>query len=108
MKYDESKTQANIIKAANKYKRFYLFMIKNDGAKSQQQAMRDTAMGLRSGVADLGMFDMVTKLTYYLEIKTEKGIQSPNQLKFQELVGDLYHILRSVDDFELFVKSIIS
>jgi hypothetical protein len=56
-------------------------------------------LGVHPGISDF------TAIRYgqviFIEIKTDKGIQSDNQKKFQEQVkshGGLYYIVRSIDD----------
>ena len=64
-------------------------------------------MGLKTGVSDLIL--LYQGKVYFLEIKTEKGKQSPEQKQFQKDVekqGFIYLILRSLDDAERLVDNI--
>jgi hypothetical protein len=74
-------------------------MVKNEGKKTKQQAMRDKAMGLRSGVSDLIILGNKTIL--FMEVKTDTGRQSKAQVLFQSIVekfGFKYVVVRNVKD----------
>jgi len=61
--------------------------------------------GLRKGVADLTL--MIPQGVVYIEMKTPKGTQKPDQCKFQKECDKLntpYHIARSLQDFQNIIK----
>lgn len=98
MGHKESRLQADIVKALNKYP-VYAFYVKNEGKKTQAQAMRDKAMGMRSGVSDLII--LMDGKVLFMELKTATGKQSKTQAIFQSIVerfGFEYVICRSVDE----------
>ncbi len=87
-----------------------LFAIPNAGTgRSKVQGGILKGEGVVSGVADLFLsipiFEVIedwNKNGLYIEIKTEKGVQQPNQKEFQKAVeaqGYQYTICRSVDEF---------
>ena len=62
--------------------------------------------GCLSGVSDLII--LTKKCPYFIEIKTKKGRQSPNQKEFQqniEKLGYTYQIWREIEDAEKFLKN---
>jgi hypothetical protein len=98
MNHTESRIQAAIIKALNPYP-VYAFFVKNEGKKTKAQAMRDKAMGMRSGVSDLVV--ITADGVVFMEVKTETGRQSKSQQLFQSMVerfGCKYVVVRSPQD----------
>ena len=68
------------------------------------------ATGLVSGIADLTI-KLPNSFFIDVEVKTEKGIQSPNQKNIQKILEDMncnYIIVRSLDDFKMKVIPIIN
>jgi hypothetical protein len=107
MIHEEGKIQYEIVQALNALD-CYCFYIKNEGKKNMRQAMRDKAMGLRSGVADLCV--LTANGTVFLEVKTEKGKQSDNQKRFQEIAikyGCNYFVVRSAKEAFNIIKGYV-
>lgn len=106
MKHLESKIQAEIVKFLQAKK--YLFASIPNEAAGKDAAIRMSKMktlGLRSGAPDLLVFLDGGRLLC-LEVKTEKGFQSPAQKHFEEKLNELkfeYYVVRSVED----VRSIL-
>ena len=84
-----------------------LFAIPNGGARNKATAGKLKAEGVVAGVADLIL--LVPRNKYHglcIEMKTEKGRQSPEQKGWMEMVeakGYRYIIIRSL---ELFINSV--
>lgn len=85
-----------------------LFAVPNGGARSKATAGKLKAEGVVAGVADLIL--LVTRIKNYepmihalcIEMKTEKGRQSPEQMEWQRKVeaqGYRYAVCRSLDEF---------
>lgn len=80
-----------------------LFATPNQALRSPRNASRMKAEGMVAGVADLVL--LVSRGGYNalcIEVKTEKGRQSPSQREWQQAVekhGSKYVIVRSVDQF---------
>lgn len=65
------------------------------------------SMGMRKGVADLHLCFPNGKLVY-VELKTEIGVQRPEQKTFQsqvEALGFKYYVCRSLEEFKSIVCS---
>lgn len=68
-------------------------------------ASKFKAMGLSKGVSDTVV--MLPNKTIYVEFKTATGAQKPRQKEFQEVVeglGQEYHLVRSVEEFQELIK----
>jgi len=79
-----------------------IFSIPNGGTRNIREAMTFKATGLLKGASDLIVILPNSKLIF-VELKTEKGIQSPEQNDFQFRVNELgyeYHLIRSLDEFK--------
>jgi hypothetical protein len=80
-----------------------LFHVPNGGVRSKREAAIFKAEGVTAGVADLLL--LVPSKGYHglaIEMKTEKGRQSPEQKQWQkkaEQQGYRYAVCRSLDDF---------
>jgi len=101
MNHEEAKIQASLVQVCNSLDWCYLFMVKNDGAKSQAQAMRDKAMGLRSGVSDMILMTRWGE-SVFIEVKALTGRLSKPQEEFKkrcEMWGHRYFVVRSQDEF---------
>jgi len=88
--------------------RLSLFAVPNGQNKSPRQASYFKAEGLTSGVSDLVFFHK--KKAYFIEVKTEKGKQSPTQKDFQKHIekeGAKYYVVRSLDEFIDLIDNII-
>ena len=62
-------------------------------------------MGLVAGVADMSY--MSAKGLVYIELKTETGAQSKEQLIFEQVAKSLgypYHIIRTLEEFQELIK----
>jgi hypothetical protein len=85
-----------------------LFHVPNGGARNGFEAKKFKWMGVVPGVADL--IFLFNKKAYFIELKTEKGTQSKVQKEWENTVivqGFNYHILRSLEEFQRLIKSII-
>lgn len=108
MNRDEDKLQSEIVQWYSlEYGRKHdkcLFLI-NNNAKKTIEIMRLKALGLKSGVSDLGL--IVPKKTIYVELKTSKGIQGPEQKEFERQLKEFegeYFLIRSLEEFKLLCK----
>lgn len=66
------------------------------------------AMGMVAGVADMVYLNPNGPVTF-IEFKTDKGIQSPEQKDFERKCyewGYAYEIVRSLDDFKAAIGSV--
>ena len=62
------------------------------------------ATGLLAGVSDL---IIVIDKVYFIELKTEIGIQSDKQIEFETTITNLGHnyiVIRSFDEFKLWLN----
>lgn len=111
----EDKIQEEIVKYFNNNycllhhePRFLIFSIPNGGTRNKIEAMKLIGTGLLPGASDL-ILQLPYPEMYYIEVKTDKGNQSPEQKKFQERVTKLgyqYILVRSLKDFVDFLYSI--
>lgn len=106
MKHNESKLQQTCVAWFRlQYPRYaeLLVSIPNGGARNVVTGRILKLEGVVAGVADL-MLPIANKHhnNLFIEMKTEKGRQSPSQRAWQEKtesVGNKYVICRSLDDF---------
>jgi len=73
----------------------------NNKAKNPIEGNRMKAMGVKTGVSDLIM--VVNEKVIFVELKTDKGKQGPEQFKFENQVKELnqiYVVIRSLDEFK--------
>lgn len=93
--------------------RALLFAIPNgahlagDARQRRMQYMRLVREGFVPGVADLFLAVPGEKPGLFIEMKTEKGRQRPEQVEFQKAVtesGYGYEVCRSLDQFQKVVK----
>jgi len=86
-----------------------LFAIPNGGYRSPIEAAIMKGEGVLAGVADLFFsFPSSGYHGFYIELKYEKGKQTPSQKDFQSAVtqvGYRYEVVNSLDDFMLSVNS---
>lgn len=85
-----------------------LFSVPNGGKRDRREAALLKSTGLYPGVADLVF--LYRRQTYFLELKTEKGVQSTVQKDWQSKVkehGFNYYIIRRTLEFRYAIKSII-
>lgn len=106
MNEDEHKLQCACVQWFNlqhRDLRGLLFAVPNGGARSKATAGKLKAEGVVPGVADLIL--LVPKQWAFalcIEMKTDKGRQSPEQKAWQTIVeaqGYRYAVCRSFDDF---------
>lgn len=95
-------------------KKGYYFSVPNGDRRGgdRRQAIRTTLRlkheGLKNGVADCIV--LLPKRVIFVEMKTEKGVQSSSQKEFERIVkllGFEYVILRNTDDCEKFVNHVL-
>jgi hypothetical protein len=115
MKHLESKMQINCVRWFRlQYPQYakLLFSVPNGGARKESEAKILKAEGATPGVADLVL--LVGNKTHHslcLELKTEKGKQSPSQKEWQataEQNGNKYVIVRSIYEFISEVKKYLA
>jgi hypothetical protein len=99
----ERAIQVAIVKALKKYAsrdRCYWFAVPNGGFRHIYTAQKLKAEGTRRGTPDL-CFVLPFGLAAFLELKAEKGRQSPDQILFQqdvEHLGARYAVAHSIDE----------
>ncbi len=79
-----------------------------NNSKNKIDGNLNKMMGLQKGRSDLE-FHYKGKLTF-IELKTEKGTQSPDQIKWQKLVeshGFEYYVIRNLQDFQQLIEKLI-
>lgn len=87
----------------NMTNRGLLLSIPNGGTRNIREAMTFKATGLLKGASDLVVIFPNGKLCF-VELKTDKGVQSAEQKDFECRVSSLgyeYHLIRSLDEFKL-------
>lgn len=98
LSHSEAHIQADICKWLQD-NGIYFFSVANEAAgRSAVKQMQLVTMGLRSGVSDLVV--LLPGRVIFIEVKDEKGKQSPAQIKFQQKVENLffeYYLVRSVN-----------
>ena len=89
----------------------YLHHSPNGGKRSKTEAAIFKAMGTKAGFPDLLFFHPNASHPFIgIEMKTQKGRQSPSQREYQQLflnIGADYRIVRSLDDFIAVMKEYI-
>lgn len=86
--------------------RCLIFAVPNGGHRTMPEILKLKATGLRAGVSDLMVNHLGT--WYCVEVKTDTGIQSKEQIEFQNIVENLgtrYIIVKSLDDFKRLVTN---
>jgi len=84
-----------------------IFSVPNGGNRNKIEAMTLKSNGLLAGVSDLILITPKGKL-YFLELKTEIGVQSEVQKDFQkriEALGYEYKLIRSLNEFKIWIQS---
>jgi hypothetical protein len=84
-------------------KRGIIFAVPNGGSRHFLEAKKLKQTGLLAGVSDLILITPNGKIMF-IELKTEKGIQSDSQKDFEsriKLLGYKYHLIRSIDEFKM-------
>lgn len=78
-----------------------IFSVPNGGTRNVVEAKKLKFTGLLSGVSDLIV--LMTNKMFFVELKTEKGVQSDSQKDFENRVTKLgyeYLIIRSLEEFQ--------
>jgi len=79
-----------------------IFSVPNGGSRDVREAMTMKLTGLLKGASDLILI-LPNKKLIFVELKLEKGVQSPEQKDFQERVENLgyeYILCRNLEDFK--------
>lgn len=85
-----------------------LFAVPNGGARGALEGKILKMTGVYKGVSDMILLYNAT--AYLIEMKNQFGEQSPEQKEWQEKMdaqGFEYVVLRNIDEFKGFIKSII-
>lgn len=109
MRQEEHNIQVAIVQYL-RLRGFEVFAIPNGGRRDAVTGAKLKAEGVSAGVADLIILLPIGNVLF-VEVKTAKGRQSPEQKAFQERVESLgfnYVIWRSVEDAEKFINSPMS
>lgn len=80
--------------------RHIIFHVPNQG-KDRKEQLRKSFLGVLAGVSDLII--LANGKTYFIEVKDDKGRQSPKQIEFQNRVkvqGFNYIVVRSLNEFK--------
>lgn len=75
-------------------------------AQNRIQGSRFKAIGVTKGVSDLVL--LIKGQAIFIELKLEKGTQSPHQIEFESKVkerGFIYCMVRSIDEFKQLIKN---
>jgi len=86
----------------NQNPRALIMSIPNGGNRNAREAMKFKATGLLAGASDLIVI-LPTGQLLFIELKTDKGVQSLQQKDFEQRVTALgyeYHLIRTLDDFK--------
>ena len=107
--YSEDNLQAEIYRffnntycLKNQNPRALIMSIPNGGNRNAREAMKFKATGLLAGASDLIVI-LPTGQLLFIELKTDKGVQSLQQKDFEQRVTALgyeYHLIRTLDDFK--------
>lgn len=107
-KKNEDKLQAEIIVwftnnycLKNHNPRAVIFSVPNGGNRNKIEAMTLKATGLLAGVSDLII--LLPEKILFVELKTDKGIQSAAQKDFETRITNLgynYYLVRSLEEFK--------
>ena len=109
MRQEEHNIQVAIVQYL-RLRGFEVFAIPNGGRRDAVTGAKLKAEGVSAGAADLIILLPIGNVLF-VEVKTAKGRQSPEQKAFQERVEKLgfnYVIWRSVEDAEKFINSPLS
>jgi hypothetical protein len=78
-----------------------IFSVPNGGSRNGFEAKKLKTTGLMPGVSDLIV--ILTDHVIFIELKTEKGIQSEAQKVFENKITSLgyeYHLIRDIETFK--------
>lgn len=101
MKQEEHKLQVAICKWLDYTQDFYYYAIPNGGLRHRLVAIKLKMEGAKAGVAD--MFWMISNDNWkglFVEVKIDKGKQTPNQKDFEQIAlkhGYYYSVVKSID-----------
>lgn len=99
---DEHRLQVQICRYLDLTQSFPFFAVPNGSLRNKLVAIKLKMEGVKSGVSDL--FLMVSNKNWngiFMEVKTAKGVLSPNQKAFQKQAiahGYYYAVVRSIED----------
>jgi hypothetical protein len=85
-----------------------IFSVPNGGSRNPIEAMKLKKTGTMAGVSDLII--MAPNRIMFLELKTEKGIQSEVQKNFQnkvEALGFEYLLIRNLKQYEDLMQTLL-
>jgi hypothetical protein len=91
----------NSFSLKNMTPRAIIFAVPNGGSRNLLEAKKLKATGVLAGVSDLICIAPDKKI-YFLELKTEKGVQSDSQKDFEKRVTDLgycYVLIKNWQDY---------
>jgi hypothetical protein len=92
--------------------RLHLHHSPNGGKRNEREGARFKAMGTRAGFPDLLLLHPNKFYPFMgIELKTEKGYQSPTQKEYQKMFEELgakYIVVRSLDQFIEEVKNYLA
>ncbi len=77
-------------------------------SKNAIQGAKNRAMGIVKGRSDLVLYWQGG--AYHIEVKTESGVQSPDQKAWQKLIesqGFSYYLIRSLSEFQKIILTIL-
>lgn len=101
MRFEEEQLQVRCVSFLTyKYSHVVFHHSPNEGKRTQAQGARLKKMGMCTGFPDLFIDD--GKKALYIEFKTTKGRQTPEQKDLQtrlEKIGRKYFLCRSYEDF---------
>jgi hypothetical protein len=78
-----------------------IFSVPNGGLRNKIEAMKLVTTGMKAGVSDLVV--LMPGRALFVEVKTDIGIQSKEQIDFEADVvalGFQYFLIRSIDEFK--------
>ena len=88
--------------------RKYLWMQYNN-PRNPVEGAKLVGMGLQKGIADM-CYLAKGNFPYFLELKIEKGKQTPEQAAWQRAVeerGAIYAIVRSIEEFQFWINTAV-
>lgn len=100
--------QSIVIHFKNEYQRHgkgFIFSVPNGGSRNPIEAKKLKATGATAGVSDLIV--MLPGKILFIELKTEKGIQSDAQKEFEQRITALgyeYKIIRTIEEFKKIIE----
>ena len=83
-----------------------IFAVPNGGTRNIIEAKKLKSTGVLAGVSDLICITQKKEI-FFLELKTEKGVQSDSQKDFEKRITDLgykYMLIKKFEDYLNFIK----